>query len=471
MLRKMIDRWMVVGVLLALSAATLSHAKLLAAEPQQDDFVQMIVQLIANPDQDFRAAALEQVRSAAAGAEATKRFAAQLTRLDAPGLVALLSALADRGDVAARPAVLNLLASSRDESVRAAAIAALGKLGQPEDLPLLVKALSAKSTAERAAARASLTQIRGETITQSLAAELKSASPDVKAALIEVLATRRATEELPTFVAATVDDNAQVRGAAMAALGQIGQPGQIAAMLPGVLKAKKGAERDAAEKNVALVCARIANENERAEALIQAVDAIDPAQRDELLSLVGRVGGKKLINFVASIATGEDAARRKLAIDALSKWPDASVADKLLEIAEKAHYPEERTQAFQGYVKIAATRDKRSDRQRLDRMKQAMTVARTPEERSLVINRARTAYDVETLRFVLPYLDQPQFAQVACETIVELAHHREVRDPNKAEFDKALDKVIQIAKNPVLVDRANRYKRGETWERPAKRAS
>ncbi len=128
--------------------------------------------------------------------------------------------------------------------------------------------------------------------------------------------------------------------------------------------------------------------------------------------------------------------------------------------------PAERSQAFQGYVKISATRDKRTDRQRLDRMKQAMKVAKTPEEQSLVINRCRTAYDVETLRFVLPYVDQPQFAQLACETIVELAHHREIRDPNKAEFDKALDKVIQISKDPVVIDRANRYKRGETWARP-----
>ena len=150
-----------------------------------------------------------------------------------------------------------------------------------------------------------------------------------------------------------------------------------------------------------------------------------------MLSLVGRVGGKKLINFVADIATGQDAARRKLGIDALSKWPDASVADKLLEIANQATDPAERSQAFQGYVKISATRDKRTDEQRLDRMKQAMKLAKTPEEQSLVINRCRTAYDVDTLRFVLPYVDQPQFAQVACETIVELAHHREIRDPEQ----------------------------------------
>jgi HEAT repeat protein len=380
--------------------------------------------------------------------------------------VALLSALADRGDPAARGAVLELLASSQDESVRAAAIRALGTLGEPADLPLLTKSLAAKSTAEQAAARLSLALLRGDEVSSGLAAELSAAAPAVKAALIEVLATRRAKDPLPAFIAATVDDNAQVRSAAMAALGLIGSPTQIAAMLPGVLKAGKGGERDAAEKNVALVCSRIDNEGQRADVLIKALNGVDAAERDQLLSLIGRVGGKKLINFVAEIATGPDVSRRKLGIDALSKWPDASVADKLLEITNKATDPAERSQAFQGFVKISATRDKRTDRQRLDRMKQGMTLAKTPEEQSLVINRCRTAYDVEALRFVLPYVDRPQLAQIACETIVELAHHREIRDPNKSEFDPALDKVILVSKNPVVVDRANRYKRGETWARP-----
>ena len=140
----------------------------------------------------------------------------------------------------------------------------------------------------------------------------------------------------------------------------------------------------------------------------------------------------------------------------------------MLEIANKAADPAERRQAFQGYVKNSATRDQRSDAERLARMKQALSIARTSEETSLVINRARTAYSVEAMRFVLPYVDQPQFAQIACETIVELAHHREIRDPNKAEFDKALDKVIATSKDSVVVDRAGRYKRGETWERPVK---
>jgi hypothetical protein len=49
--------------------------------------------------------------------------------------------------------------------------------------------------------------------------------------------------------------------------------------------------------------------------------------------------------------------------------------------------------------------------------------------------------------------------------VVELAHHRSLRDANKDEFTKALDKVLATTKNEELVDRANRYKQGQTWER------
>jgi HEAT repeat protein len=440
----------------------------IAADAPSAEFIAMIVKLIGHPDREFQAAGLEYVRTSAKGEAATQEFAAQLGKVDAAGQIALLNALSDRRDVAARAAVLQIIQTGKDEPVRAAAIDALGSLGGKDDLPLLTKTLTSGAGAEQAAARRSLVRMPGNAIDKGLSAALKEATPAGRAAMIDVLATRRATSEIPALIAATVDETAQVRSAAMSALGQIGSPEQVASMLAGVLKAQPGGERDNAEKCVAMICARIGNEDQRGTQLIEAMKTVAAADRDELLPLVGRVGGRKLIDYVGNIAAESDPARRKFGIDALSKWPDASVADKLLEIAEKAMDPAERNQAFQGYVKISATRDKRNDKQRLERMKQAMKAARTPEERLLVINRTRTAYDVESVRFVLPYLDEPGFAQLACETIVEIAHHREVRDPNKAEFDKILDKVIATTKDPVVVDRAQRYKRGETWERPKK---
>ena len=444
--------------------AALCAVPLAVRADSSDDLVNQIIPLLSHPDREFRAAALEKVRTAAKGAAATQTFAAQLPKLDPSGQAALITALGDRGDVAARPAVLEQLASS-DEAVRVAALAALGEIGTAADLPQLAKTLTSGTDAEQQAARKALIRMGDPSVVELIAADSKTASPQLRGKLIEVLATRRATGQLDAIIAATLDDDGGVRSAAMNALGQIGTPDRLAGMLPGVLKADKGRERDNAERNVAEVCKRIGNEDERGEALITALDTIDAARRDELMPLVGRVGGRRLIKFVADIATGDDASRRAFGVDALGKWPDASPADTLLEIAKNTTDASERRHAFLAYVKVCAIRDRRNDQERLKRMKQAMEEARTTEEKIAVLNRTRTAYDVESMRFVRPYLDQPEFCQMACQTIVELAHNRQIRDPNKAEFDAVLDQVIKLSKDEEVVERANRYKRGETWQR------
>lgn len=433
-----------------------------------NDSISQMISLLGHPDREFRAAALEQVRGSAKGTDKTKLFADQLPKLDAFSQAALIAALADRGDATARPAIIATFNSSTHESVRSAALAALGEIGLQEDIPVLIKALTSASSSESQSAQTALVRLRGDTVVKSLAAETNSAKAGLKASLIEVLAARRALSEIPAFISASVDDDAKVRGAAMAALGLLANESHLPAMLPAVLKASKGGERDTAEKNVALVCAKIENEQKRGDALIAAMETIEPAKRDELMSLIGRVGGKRLISFVADIATGADVARRTIGIDALSKWPDSSTADKLLEIAGKATDATERRQAFQGYVKVAAVRDRRNDKQRLDGMKKAFNAAKTSEEKTLVINRTRTSYDIDAVRFVLPFVDEAEFAAVASETIVEIAHHREVRDAHKEEFDKILDKVIAVSKNAEIIERAQRYKKGETWERAKK---
>ncbi len=117
-------------------------------------------------------------------------------------------------------------------------------------------------------------------------------------------------------------------------------------------------------------------------------------------------------------------------------------------------------------IRVAPLPDKRPDSERLALLKKAMEMSTRDAERSQVLRRARAIRTVETLRFLTPFLEQPEFAQLACESVVELAHHRGLRQPNKAEFDKALDKVIATSKDAVVVERANRYKRNQTWARP-----
>ena len=103
----------------------------------QDDAAKMLLDLLRSGDQDMETAAISMVRDMP-GAELTKALAAELPKLSATSQVQLLSALGDRGDVAARPAVVTAL-KSEDQSVRIAAVRAMGQLGDETAVVLLAR--------------------------------------------------------------------------------------------------------------------------------------------------------------------------------------------------------------------------------------------------------------------------------------------------------------------------------------------
>src|SRR5690348_6604003 len=89
-------------VLMCLIAAAAGATPADAADAS-NELVDQIVKLLGNPDREFRAAALEQVRTAAKGSDQTKKFAARLPTLESSVRAELITALADRGDAAAKP--------------------------------------------------------------------------------------------------------------------------------------------------------------------------------------------------------------------------------------------------------------------------------------------------------------------------------------------------------------------------------
>ncbi len=458
------------GLRLALACALLTAPFfgrfVAAADDSPDDLAGVIINLLGDKDKDVRALGLQQVREEAKGEAATKQFAAALPKLAPDAQAALLRALADRGDLAARPAVIDML-NSDDESVRAAALFALGPLGTTDDVGVLIHALDGGTKAEKQSARDSLDRIIGDSASRAIVAAITSAKPAVRSELIAILAARRAALAVPEILAASLDDNAAVRTAAMAALAQLAKPEHVPAILRGVLKAAPGEERAAAERAVAAVCDRIADPNKRAEAILGALPSFNTEDQTILLSPLGRVGGADALKVVEAAIADPNPRRHAAGIRALCNWPDASVAAKLEGMTEAARDPGERTQLLRALVRVAALRDARSSADRLALLKRCMSLATTDEERNLVVRRIRTVHTIESLRYLMADLDKPELAQEAAASIVELAHYKELREPNKAEFDRALDAAIRVSKDPVVVDHAQRYKKGQTAERAA----
>ncbi|MCE9548305.1 MAG: HEAT repeat domain-containing protein [Planctomycetia bacterium] len=439
-----------------------------AADDAGNDLIQTVITLVSDKDKDVRALGLDQVRTEAKGTAATKQFAALLPKLSPEAQAALLSALADRGDAAARPAVVAILSESHDDAVRPAAILALGALGDPSDAAQLARLAIAESKAEQKAARKSLVRLRGDKANGAIAAEMKQAAPPLRAVLIDILATRRALDTIADILAQVQEADPAVRAAAMLALGQLAGPEQIGGMVQGVLKADKGPQRDSAERAVALVCGRIASADKQSAPLIAAMDQLPAADRAALLPTLGRVGGPAALKIVEAAIADSDAKTHEIGLRALCNWPEASIAPRLIVLAETDAHPEHKKMALAALIRVAPLPDKRTAADRLALLQKAMTMCNKDEERNLVLKRASAVRSVESLRFIVGYLNQPALAQQACGSIVELAHHRELREPNKQEFDKVLDQVIRASKDATVIDRAERYKKNQTWARPTK---
>ena len=208
-----------------------------AAEDESDEvIIDMVLMLMRENDKDMRGLAFEQVRTEVKGPAATKVFAAELPKLSADARVGLLSALADRGDATARPAVLDLLKATDDAAVKVAAVNAVGYLGEPGDSKLLIELLADGSKDEQAAAAAGLIRLSGDEVPSLIVDAIKKAPAPQAVKLIEILTARRAFDTTAYLKEAAVGADVAVRKAAMSALGALGGPDDMPGMVQGVLR-------------------------------------------------------------------------------------------------------------------------------------------------------------------------------------------------------------------------------------------
>ncbi len=419
----------------------------------------LVLDVLTGTDASASAIALGQIENLSAGA--LKTLATSLDKLPAPSRVAVITAIAARGDRTQLPVALSA-AKSTDTDVRRAGLLALGRLGDASAVELLLDVMSGKDTLAGIAAE-SLASLSAEGVDAKLIAVLEKEKAAARAVtLIGVLERRKAASAVPALLTSASGTDASVRTAAFGALKMLAAPEHVPAMIKALLKTEKGKEREAAEIAIATVCEQITNAEKRALPVVTAiVDKNEHAA--DLLPLLGRIGSKSALYVLAEQLRDESSALRSAAFTGICNWPDSTANDLLLKLAEKEKEAADRLKALQTLIRVNTVLVDRTPEERLaalNAMKKAMPLATRDDERRAIVAGLGFVRHIETLRFVLPYLEQPALAQAACKGVVELAHSKMLREPNKAEFDKALDKVIALCKDKALVDRARQYKEG-----------
>ncbi len=418
-----------------------------AAEAPGGNLVEMIVNLVGDKDRDMRALGLQQVRDEAKGPAATKQFVALLPKLPPESQAGLLDALGGRGDRAARPAVLPML-KSEDAAVQAAAIRALGPLGEAADVPLLTPWLTVGSA--KAAARESLARLSGPDVNTVIVTELKRAKPEARAELLGVLAARKARETLPVVLQSAGDDDAGVRLAALTALRWLAGEDQAPVLVKLLVAAKGDQEQWQAEQALLAVCGHA--REACVEAILAGMADAGPSARAALLRALSRLrGGKALAAIVAATKDPQPEVSSE-ALRLLAWWPDASAIPPLLAIARQTESVRQNIVAVQALIRVASPlKDKPAD---ADLLGEAMKLARRPQEKRLALGVLQNMATPAVLSQVTAAIDDPALGDSACLAAVMAAEKLTGLDAGQRRA--ALEKVVAKAKDPQLRHRAEK---------------
>ena len=392
-----------------------------------------IIKALASESPLFRGLAATLIKDIP-GAEATTLFAAQLTKLPPDGQVALIDALAARQDPAARQAILDATKST-DDKVAAAAVAAIGAVGNAQDVGLLVAA-AAGGADKAAAARASLQQLKGKDVDPALIAALDKADPAGKVQIIGALADR-AADAAPAIEKLTFSNDMEVRLAAIAAIGALGSEKQI----PSLVRLLKGIRQsnaiEAIDKALSAICTRV-----KAKAVDDLVANLAHGSAEAkaiLYSALARSGGDKAFSTIVTAAkAGNDGAVR-----ALVSWTAPNGIAPLLDIASTSADKVHKTLAIRGVIGLARLKDT-PQADALAALAKALTLADNPEKTQALAALGEIP-TIESFKMLASCLDDKALAEAAALSAVKIAPNVMAKDKDLVQA--TLQKVAAVTKN------------------------
>ncbi len=282
---------------------------------------------------------------------------------------------------------------------------------------------SENSAEERDAAFLALCRLRAPATDASIRTRIEeTADDDLQSTLFRSLAERRSFQSVPLLLTAAENSEGKPRLAALLALQQLGNEQTIPALLRLVPQTHPGPEREAADRALWLACQRISEPPRRTDLLLQEISRSDAETRCALLPTLGRLGGEPALQAIQAALQDPDPKIQEAAIRAFANWPDASVADKLLQLAREAPNPTHRVWALRGFARVVPIKGARTDVESVQLLSEALSVAERVEDQQLVLSRLATVRIPESLAVVMQQLDQPTLVDAAAEAAYELAN-------------------------------------------------
>ncbi|MFP4058641.1 MAG: HEAT repeat domain-containing protein [Candidatus Brocadiia bacterium] len=321
----------------------------LIASHREGDTLALFVGAAEHPNAAIRLAAIRAIGTlgdpdgALALVQAIREGDAETPAAAFDALLALAAAQLEAGDrPAARRLYAQALGLAPGDAQRAAALAGLGRVGQPAALPHIVPRLDAEDARVRGAAYAALRGIQGPAGVQGLLDALPRAPDDEKPLIVEALGARGGPQAARPLLDAARTDEPELALLAVQALARLREP-DVAPDLLRLAEARATPEpvRRAALR-VAIQLGHVLADRGRgaaaADLLAQALEqAEEPTARREALVGLGKSGELEAVALVRRAAEEAQGPVRQAAAQALLALGDAA-ADRGRRPAAAAAY-------------------------------------------------------------------------------------------------------------------------------------
>jgi HEAT repeat protein len=355
--------------------------------------------------------------------------------------VLLITALADCGDAAALPVLAQALAAPSAD-VQFSAARALGKIGNASCVEALARSVAeGENSTVRQEAVSSLERLKGDGVNAALLTNLQSAQPEARVKLIGVLTTRQASESVEGLLTEAKGPDARVRAAAFKAIGAMGTPAHLPALIP-ILESLKGGPSSAeAERAVAALSRKIADEGSRADGVLEALKGTDEASvKGSLLRTLVGIANAKAFDAVRTAVGNSNAEVREAALYALADWPNAQALDPLLEEYRKTEDSKQRVVILRGCVRLL-----RQNQGPLSVYRELLASTTRSEDKTLLLAGLADSRNPEALKNIEPFLTEEAVSAEAEQAFLKVAVSLQGMAPEAARG--AAEKLVAESKN------------------------
>jgi len=365
----------------------------------------------------------------------SEKVAREIAHLAPAEQVLVIQALAARNDAGARAAIQDQL-NATDQTVRLAAISALGRVGDASAVPALARILVAyPGPDEPKSVELSLASLQGgDAVDQALMAHVASRTAEPKAPILAALVRRARPVSVRIFVAQSANPDPAMAKLAFQGLSRVAKAEDVPMLLKALSGLRAEAARAEAEAFIGQALSRSSEPARNSAAVRKALAGAKTVEaRCSLLRLLALCPESAALAEVKSALADSNAQVKDAAIRTLADWPTAAAWDALVGVYRQAASEAERMVALRGLARLLGEQNAKPDTELIARYRDLFATGRSDNDRKLVLGALSGCGHPDALQLAVSLLANPGVRAEAEAAVKRIAEAIKTQYPQAAE--------------------------------------